>query len=75
MTFNSLSSVGSNKILNINKERAEVIISFTTKNFVPSSGTLEIVFPNTVTKVYANCRSATSTSIGSLLKSASGNSG
>ncbi len=48
-------------------------VQFTTTNYIPESGSIEISFPSSVIKIYPYCRSAFSN--GSLLVSKSGSSG
>ncbi len=57
----------------ISKEKFHVAVSFTIQHYIPSTGTIEISFPPTVTKIYPYCRSATAN--GSLLLAQSGASG
>lgn len=49
-------------------------IKFTTTNYIPATGSIAIVFPTSVTKIYPYCRSDTS-NLTSLLKTVSGTSG
>lgn len=73
MTFNSMQAAGSVQKLVQDKQFCDVVISFTTKNYIPASGTIEIVFPASVTGIQPNCRSATG--LGSSLVAQAGSSG
>jgi hypothetical protein len=59
ITFNYVSASGSALKLDLNKKYTEILVSFTTVCAVPSSGTIEIIFPPSISKIYPNCRSAT----------------
>lgn len=73
MTFVSVQSYGLAQKLTVEKRDAEIVVEFITKNFVPSTGTFEIVFPSSVPRIKADCRSVTS--LGSGLMAQSGASG
>ena len=74
IVFNYIQPVGLIQKANIQKERFHVAIKFTTANYIPETGTIAIVFPPSVTKIYPYCRSVTSNA-SSLLKTVSGTSG
>jgi hypothetical protein len=65
--------VGLSQKLDINKQRVEIIVKFRTTNYIPSTGTIEVNFPASISKVYPHCRSSIET--GSVLSSAAGFSG
>jgi hypothetical protein len=73
LVFGFIEAVGLVEKTVVSKERFEVQISFTTANYIPATGTIEISFPASVTKIYPYCRSAYSN--GSALLSQSGASG
>ena len=55
------------------KERFHIEIQFQTTNYIPETGSIEIVFPASVTKIYPYCRSGVTTTSPKLLtKSGSG---
>lgn len=74
LVFNSIQPLGMIEKSNIQKERFHVAIKFTTTNYIPATGSIAIVFPASVTKVYPYCRSDTS-NLSSLLKTVSATSG
>ncbi len=59
MVLNSVQAYGLSEKLDISRTRCEIVVSFTTTNLIPATGSIEIVFPSSVTKIYADCRSAT----------------
>lgn len=61
-TFSSVtvtSTPGSNRDLYYGRIKAEVYVSFTTAFPIPVGGTIQIVFPSSVPRVYPHCRSMT----------------
>jgi hypothetical protein len=69
MVYNSIQAVGLTQKLTMGKENAEIIINFTTGNFIPASGSLEIVFPGSVASIRPHCRSVTGLNSGLLATS------
>ena len=74
IVFNYIQPVGLIEKSDIYKERFHVAVQFTTANYIPETGSIEIVFPASVTKIYPYCRSDTS-NVSSLLKTVSTTSG
>lgn len=71
--FNYCEAVGFANKATLNKQKFYFRISFTVNNYIPATGTIQVVFPSSVTTIHPDCRSDVSN--GSQLFSASGSSG
>jgi hypothetical protein len=66
----SITLEGSSVKADLGREKTPILISFRPKSIIPQTGTIEIVFPPSVNKIYPHCRSAIG--LGSTLSSSSG---
>lgn len=53
------STAGNNRDMWLGKKRAEVRVSFTTQNPIPATGSIVIVWPTNIPRIYPHCRSMT----------------
>jgi len=59
VSYGGISEVGSGNQNHPNRRRHQVKIDFTLRHVVPVGGTIQVVWPSSVTAAYPHCRSMT----------------